>query len=529
MRTNEQRLANIHLEFDHPATQCGLGDVQGLGGSFDASECADLHEIAELQAVQRHINAMHPILAIALAALPTFLSGLEQSVMSTSAVSIAGQLGNEAALAWILAAFFIAASVATPVYGRLSDHFGPIQVLIVAILIFALGGLIAAQAGNFQMLVGARFIQGIGGGGLISLPQAFLSQTIAPCQRAAYQGYLVAIAFIANTFGPPLGGFLIDGLRWQAIFWLQVPLAVTAACLLATAPKARPHGSGGSRLRFDWLGALFLMVAVASLIMLTQALSRSSSAGLPAVWAAIFLAASTGLVFVERSAADPLLPLSLLRGAIVWKCGMIVFLYGFLFTGLSSYVPVLFRKYYALSSQEIGLLMMPLLGAIGVGLIITGQLVRRSGRTMIFPTCGLLIVGSILLAFIVAMQKLSPLEAAFWMGVNGLFMGSTLGVVQVALQIGSPSQMIGRATAFLQLSRTIGASFGAGLGGLIYQRTDRWISNGVAAETRLPESLHAHIQTGAPALPFCILFAFFALISIMAALTAKSCKVPTMD
>ncbi|MDQ0137787.1 MFS family permease [Neorhizobium galegae] len=469
---------------------------------------------------------MRPILAIALAAMPTFLSGLEQSIMSTAAATIARQMGSEAELAWILAAFFIAASVATPIYGRLSDHFGPMRVLIFAILTFAGGSVLATQAGSFHVLVIARFIQGIGGGGLISLPQAFLSQTIAPRERAAYQGYLVAVAFAANTFGPLVGGILIDSYGWQSIFVLQVPLAVIAACLLGYTPKKAVESSASIKIRFDWLGALFLMLAVASLLMLTQTLSRNTSTSTADIWAAIFAIALASLILVEFKVADPLLPLSLLRGPIVWRCGVIVFLYGFLFTGLSSYVPLLLRKYYELSPKEIGLMMMPLLGAVGVGSIITGQMVRRSGYTMVFPTIGLIAVAAILSAFTLALKHLTAWETALWMGINGLFMGSTLGVVQVAVQIGAPAGMIGRATAFVQLSRTIGASLGAGLGGLIYFRAEQLVNQGgPAAVTAAERGQVVHVSQFST-LPFVLLFCFFAAVALIAALTARSCRVP---
>nr|WP_319514576.1 MFS transporter [uncultured Cohaesibacter sp.] len=468
---------------------------------------------------------MRPILAISLAALPTFISGLEQSVMSTSAASIAQQIGIQTAMAWILAAYFIAASVATPIYGRLGDRYGPIRVLIFAILVFGCGSLLATQANSFWMLVIARFIQGLGGGGLISLPQTFLSQTIEPRVRAAYQGYLVAVAFMANTFGPVLGGFLIGGLGWQSIFWLEVPLALVAIVCLSFTPKQAHKTNLDAEFRFDWLGALFLVATVSSLMMLTQSLSHSASAAEETKWAIAFVLFAVGFAFIEKTAKDPLLPFHLLKGPIVWKSGVIVFLYGFLFTGLSSFVPVLLRSHFGLGPQTIGIMMMPLLGAVGVGSIITGQLVRRSGKTMIFPSLGLAIVGTILASFTLALHNLTAWQTAIWMGVNGLFMGSTLGVVQVALQIGSPTHMIGRATAFIQLSRTIGASLGAGISSLIYFRADSIISLFFT-----PKNLGAaeHSLTGATfySLPFALLFCFFALIAATAAFTASRCKVP---
>jgi MFS family permease len=154
----------------------------------------------------RNRKTMRPSQYILLAAMPVFISGFEQSLMATSAGSIAELAGVQNAMAFILAAYFLAASVTTLIFGRLGDAFGPMRMLVVALLIYVMGSLLASQANGFAWLIGARFIQGVGGGGMIALPQAFLAQRIAPRQRAAYQGYLVAVAFFANTFGPVFGG-----------------------------------------------------------------------------------------------------------------------------------------------------------------------------------------------------------------------------------------------------------------------------------------------------------------------------------
>lgn len=465
---------------------------------------------------------MKPIHYILLAAIPVFISGLEQSIMATSAASIARLAGVETAMAWILAAYFIAAAVASPVYGRLGDRYGAMRMLIVAIVIFACGSLLASQAGNFATLVGARFLQGLGGGGLIALPQAFLARKIEPRVRAAYQGYLVAVAFFANTFGPAVGGYLIGHFGWQSVFLLQLPLAGVAVVLLWLAPGDDAAENAGP-LRFDWPGALLLIGTVTCLMCLTQSLrdpGRSTEAWL---WALGLIAFGAAFAWVERRSADALIPPELLRRPIVWRSGLIVCCYGAVFTGLSSFLPVLLRRVYDLPLEQVGLMMMPLLGAVGVGSIITGQMVRRSGRTMIFPTLGLLTVASFLLCFSFAFRYLSPLQVTVWMGISGLFMGSTMGVVQVSMQVGAPAEMLGRASAFLQLSRTIGASLGAGLGAVIYFRGVGTTvgTTGQGLPGGLPGLEHGWTV-------FVVLFASYAMIALFASLTALSCRVPRL-
>lgn len=453
--------------------------------------------------------SVHPFRYIVLAAIPIAIAGLEQSIMATSATTIARLAGAETGLVWLLVAFFIPASVATIVFGRLGDAFGPMRMLVFALLLFAAGSLLAAQSQGYAVLLTARFVQGIGGGGLMALPQAFLAQRIPPRDRAAYQGYLVAVAFLSSTFGPVAGSLLIAAFSWRAIFYALIPMALLAAALLWRARNQTPPPRPVLDLRFDWIGTGLLVVTVSCLIFASQTLAEPDRLFPALLWIGGFGLTLSAMIGWMYRAEDALVPVSMIRIPMVWKGGLIVFLYGALFTGVISLFPILFRDHYGLDLQHIGVVMMPFLGAVGVGSILTGLLVRATGRTMGFPAAGLAVFAVALAALALLLDRLSAWETALTLGVAGLSMGTTLNVVTICVQSSTAPEMLGRVTAFIQLSRTVGASLGVGLGTLIYFRS----LNGLTLACAAP-------CPGAVGAAFSVLLAFFAVLSLTAALIA---------
>ncbi len=431
--------------------------------------------------------------------------------MATSATTIARLAGVETGLVWILAAYFIPASVSTIVFGRLGDAFGPMRMLVFSLLVFAAGSLFAAQSQGFAVLILARVVQGIGGGGLVALPQAFLAQRIPPRDRAAYQGYLVAVAFMANTFGPAVGSILIGRLGWQSIFYTFIPMALLAALLLWRARSQVPVSRPAVDLKFDWPGTLMLIVTVSCLILASQALSEPGQAAKASLWIAGFFLSLLAMIIRMCSAQDPLVPVSLIRIPVVWKCGLVVFLYGALFTGVISLFPILFRDHYGLRLDRIGVFMMPFLGAVGIGSILTGLVVRKTGRLMILTAGGLAVFAILIVGIALSLHRMDAGQMAFALGIAGVGMGTTLNVVNISVQTRAPAEMLGRVTAFVQLSRTVGASLGVGIGTLIYFRSLNGLSGGCAAPC-----------PGAVGDAFTVLLYYFAALSMAAALIAHA-------
>src|SRR6266404_2504063 len=192
-----------------------------------------------------------------------FLGALDQTIIATALPAIAGSLGGLSYLAWVVTAYLLAATVAAPLYGRMGDAFGRKRMLLWALGLFLAGSAACAIAPNLPMLIGARALQGFGGGGLMTLAQALIGEVVSPKERGRFQGWFGANFALASTLGPIIGGVLSQHLGWRSIFWVNIPLGLGAAAA-ALRFKALP-GTGICRL--DYAGtSLFVASTVALLL-----------------------------------------------------------------------------------------------------------------------------------------------------------------------------------------------------------------------------------------------------------------------
>src|SRR5436309_4487217 len=195
--------------------------------------------------------------------LPMFLAVVDQTIVATALPSIAASLGNVERISWIVIAYLIAGTVAAPVYGYYGDLYGRRKVMFVALSVFIAASCLCAAAPSVPMLILARVAQGLGGGGLMTLSQALIGETVPPRERARYQGYLAAVVVCSSTFGPVAGGVLTQAFGWRSVFFVNVPLGAIALLLARRLPSKKGMRD---RPRFDVTGlALFVFFAFALL------------------------------------------------------------------------------------------------------------------------------------------------------------------------------------------------------------------------------------------------------------------------
>ncbi len=172
--------------------------------------------------------------------LPMFLAVVDQTIVATALPAIAAATGEVERASWIVVAYLIAATIAAPIYGRLGDSFGRRRLMFVALAVFIARRSLCAACPTIELLTLARVLQGLGGGGLMTLSQALVGEAIPPRERARYQGYLAAVAVCANSFGPVAGGYLTEHFGWQSIFLVNVPIGLGAVALTWRLPS--PEG-----------------------------------------------------------------------------------------------------------------------------------------------------------------------------------------------------------------------------------------------------------------------------------------------
>ena len=394
--------------------------------------------------------------------LPMFLAVIDQTIVATALPAIAASLGGVERVSWVVISYLVAGTVAAPVYGQLGDVFGRRRLMFVALAIFVAASLFCAFATSIEMLALGRVLQGLGGGGLMTLSQALIGETVPPRERGRYQGYLAAVVVTSNTFGPVAGGYLTQHLGWRSIFLINLPLGVVAVAL--TLRLAAKPGFP-SEHRFDLPGLLLFVLFVAPTLLALQRIQHADVGALPAIAAlAAVGAVSLGLLLrQERRAPFPLLPIGLLRQPAIWRSDALAACHGGALVSLITLLPIYLRVAHGASAAETGLLLVPLTIGIGIGSMITGRVISRTGRTSIFPSYGLIFVTIILLFLAFWIPRLSPTALGWVLLWNGLFMGTVMGVVQVNVQSVAGPQMLGSAAASVQFSRSVGAAFGTAL------------------------------------------------------------------
>lgn len=402
------------------------------------------------------VPVMQVIFGLMLAIL---LGALEQSIVAVVLPDIALQLNGFEDMAWVISAYLVASTVVTPIYGKLSDVLGRRSVLTFSIVLFLLASVACALATTMPMLIAARILQGLGGGGLISVSQATIADVVPLRERGKYQGYVSGVWAVASMAGPVIGGYLAHFLSWRWIFWINIPLALIALVVVRRALRHLP--ASGRKHRIDYLGALLFGGGLSGVLVFLTRLGQGHSPLEPHT-IGLLAAGLIGMVlFVwqERRAADPVIPLGMLGVPTVAICCLTLFLCFFQLIAMSVLLPLRFQVVGGAAADTAALRLVPLTLAIPFGAYISGRLMSWSGRYKPLQMTGCLVapVAIVALAFT---PPQSVTLAALVMIVLGLSIGLQLPSGLVATQNAVPPQQVGIATALTAFSRLLGGAVG---------------------------------------------------------------------
>jgi EmrB/QacA subfamily drug resistance transporter len=334
---------------------------------------------------KREITSIISGLMLALA-----LASLDQTIVATSLSTMARDLNGWALMPWVVSAYLITSTTTTPIYGRISDLYGRRPVLLFAIGLFVATSVLCALAQTMPQLIAARLLQGIGGGGLRSVSQAVIADIVPPRERGRYQGYFSGMFAVSSTLGPVLGGFFADYLSWHWIFWINLPLGLLAFALSNHNLKRLRRPS--RKPQIDWLGAVLILAASAPILLGIGRVEQSGGWATPGVVLpiAIGLVGVVALIFRERIAPEPMLPMRLFGNPIFAVACTVSALTSIVMIGLIVLVPIDYRLVAQLSANEAGARLIPLTAGTALGAFIAGQLVSRTGRYRIFLIIGAL-------------------------------------------------------------------------------------------------------------------------------------------
>ena len=415
------------------------------------------------------LNLSHRRVLIIMGALllGMFLAALDQTIVSTALPTIVADLHDASHLAWVVVAYLLAATVSTPLWGKLGDQYGRKFFFQAAIVIFLCGSALSGLSRSMTELIVFRAVQGLGGGGLMVGAQAIVGDIVSPRERGRYQGLFGAAFGLASIIGPLLGGFFVDQFSWHWIFYINIPIGAVALAVVAIQV---PGNLRRIHHVIDYLGAAVLVFSASFLVLFTSLGGTTYPWGSPTIIA--FGVAGAVLlvifVFVERRATEPVLPLHLFSNRGFSVTSLVGFIVGFAMFGAIVYLPVFFQIVHGESPTTSGLRLLPLL----VGLIIcsagSGIAISKTGRYRAFPIIGtaLMTVGLVLLSQVGIGTSL--IVAALYMFVLGVGLGCVMQVLVLIVQNAVPYPELGVATSGATFFRSIGGCFGTAIFGAIF-------------------------------------------------------------
>src|SRR5258708_403879 len=405
------------------------------------------------------------------------LAALDQTIVAPALPTIGAKLGNTEYLSWVVTAYLITATATTPLYGKLADLRGRRMVLLSCLGIFILGSIGCALAPSLFALIGARAVQGVGGGGLMALALTIIGDVVAPRERAKYQGYFSGVWALASVAGPGLGGLLTEHLHWSMILWLNLPLAALAIVVMdrplrLLQAQRRQH-------RLDWLGAILIMAStVTFLLILTWGGARFAWVSEPIIGLfVVLLALGAWLGFHLQHASEPLLPMDVLRNPIVLAAAGAVFFAMAAFIGTSVYLPIYFEGMLHLAPSQAGFGLIPLMMGTVFGAAVSGKVSARIThyKRIAVGGMGLAIISIVYLG--IETGRLPFATVAVMVAVAGAGVGTLFPIATVSGQNAVEPANLGIATATLTFLRSLGGAIGVAMLGSVL------LSHGIAIQS----------------------------------------------
>jgi EmrB/QacA subfamily drug resistance transporter len=436
------------------------------GDNLPKTENQSLHTASSPAGLEPAKGVTHPNLILGICCMSVLILSMDVTIVNVALPAIQKDLhARLAGLQWILDAYTLVVASFLMLSGSMSDRFGRRRVFQIGLGVFTLASLLCSQARTIEQLTGFRALQGVGASMLNPVALSIIANAFPePKARGRAVGIWGAVAGVSLGIGPLIGGALTEAIGWRSIFWINVPIGITAALLAALFV---PESKAARARTFDPVGQMLVLTGLATL---TWGVIEGPHAG----WSSglivgLFVTAALALlafVLYEPRRKDPLLDLRFFR-SVPFSSATVLALSSFSCFGGFLFLNTLYlQQVRGFSAFQTGLFTLPLAAAMVVCAPWSGRLVGSQG-----PRPSLLAAGVGFLISTLMLTGLNQQTSAGWLLAAYALFGVGLGMVNPAISdsavAGMPLSQAGVAAAIASTSRQVGVALGVAASGTV--------------------------------------------------------------
>ncbi|KAM7188436.1 Major facilitator superfamily domain containing protein [Naviculisporaceae sp. PSN 640] len=403
-----------------------------------------------------------------------FLAALDITIITVAVPTIASEFNSTSGYTWIGSAYMLASAAAAPMWGKISDIWGRKPIILVAAGVFWVGSLLSAVSVSMGMLIVARAVQGVGGGGLVILVNICISDLFSLRKRGVYFGIMGMVWAVASAVGPVLGGVFTSKVTWRWCFYVNLPISGAGMAVLAFVLKLHnPRTPVRDGLKaVDWFGSLTVVGGTLMILLGLELGGVSQPWGSSTVICLlVFGLVMAGIfVLIEWKVAEfPIIPLrifnsrSSLASLGVCACQSFVFISG------SYYLPLYFQAVLGANPLLSGLYALPFALSLSGVSALTGLFIKKTGKYLPCIIFGMVTMTLGFGLFIDLDRELNVAKLVLYQIVAGVGVGPNFQAPLIALQTGVQSRDIGSATGTFGFVRQLFTSISVVVGGVVFQ------------------------------------------------------------
>lgn len=421
--------------------------------------------------------------------LGVLLEGLDGTILSTAMPRIVSDLKGLSMISWVFTAYMLTSVVVTPIYGKLSDLYGRKLFYVGGMALFVAASMVAGQAQSIEWLIFWRGVQGLGAGAMMPIAHSIISDVFNGPANGRAQGAIGAGFALSSVIGPFLGGWLTDGPGWRWTFYINAPLGLVVIGLMLVIKLPATSGSHGreGRIKVDYWGAISLMLTtLAGLLGFVFGGDATLGWGHPQtlIMFGLAIAGLVSFAFVEKKAADPILPLHFLKNPVFVVLSMVGFLSGAILYVTLNYTALFVQGVQGNSATSSGAAITPLMLAMVVGTFAGGHALGHLGKYRVLAIFFVALMALGMFQMTLLTQASSSWQVIIAMATVGFGFGGSFPVFIIALQNAFPTRFMGTLNSLNDFYRLIGGAVGTSILGSVLA---------ASLTSQVPSKLAAHL------------------------------------